>query len=59
MYKQKTPWFASDVITITLIIIVLATWAVMGYAAYNVVTDPASLGRIVGEIVSGFNEKVK
>jgi hypothetical protein len=59
MYKQKTPWFASDVFTTTLIIMMLATWAVMGYVAYNAATDPASLGRIVGEIVSGFNEKVK
>jgi len=38
---------------------VLLIWGAVGYGIYTVVTDPAAIGRIAGEVVSGFNEKVK
>ena len=39
--------------------LVLLIWGTVGYGIYTVVTDPAVIGRIAGEVVSGFNEKVK
>ncbi len=39
--------------------IVLFIWGTVGYGIYTVVTDPAVVGRIAGEVVSGYNEKVK
>jgi hypothetical protein len=44
-------------------LMVLVIWFVVGYAAYYGITtignDPAVIGRFLGEIASGFNEKVK
>lgn len=48
-FSMKTPLF----------FMVLLIWGVFGYAIYTVVTDPAVIGRMAGEVVSGFNEKVK
>lgn len=46
-------WFAF-VFTAAISIFVL-----VGFTFYTVISDPAVVGRIAGEIVSGFNEKVK
>jgi hypothetical protein len=44
-------------------LMMFAFWFVAGYAAYYGITtignDPAVIGRFLGEIASGFNEKVK
>lgn len=39
--------------------LVLCIFGVVGFMFYTVITDPASVGRFTGEIVSGFNEKVQ
>lgn len=57
-FSMKTPlffkvWFAFCFCGVLLI------WGVVGYSMYTVATDPAVLGRIAGEVVSGFNETVK
>ncbi len=39
--------------------LMLLIWGAVGYGIYKVVSDPAVIGRVVGEVVSGFNEKVK
>ena len=38
---------------------VLAIWALVVYAGYTVLSNPAVVGQFAGEIVSGFNEKAK
>jgi len=57
-FSHKTPvffklWF------IMIFSMVLLIWGAVGFGIYKVVTDPAVIGRIAGEVVSGFNEKVK
>ena len=37
----------------------LAIWALVIYAGYTAISNPAAVGQFAGEIVSGFNEKVK
>lgn len=39
--------------------VILLVWVTIGYGIYTVVSDPAVIGRVAGEVVSGFNEKVK
>ena len=39
--------------------LVLSVFVTVGFVLYSVATDPASVGRFAGEIVSGFNEKVQ
>ena len=46
-------WFAF------VILVVLSIWALVVYAGYTVISNPAAVGQFAGEIVSGFNEKVK
>lgn len=62
-FTINKPWFLTDTFFSILfgfvICFILATWFVAGYTAYTVVNDPSILGRIAGEVVSGFNEKVK
>jgi hypothetical protein len=62
-FSSKTPWYFTNsffnlffAFTISSIIV---TWGIMAYSIYNVASDPSIIGRIAGEIVSGFNEKVK
>ena len=42
-----------------IVLIFLAFWSLVGVAAYTVLSNPAVIGQFAGEIVSGFNEKVK
>jgi hypothetical protein len=46
-------WFAF------IVFFVLAVWGLMGYGIYTIGSDPAAIGRAAGDIVSGFNERVK
>jgi len=46
-------WFAF------VILVVLSIWALVISAGYTVLSNPAAVGQFAGEIVSGFNEKVK
>jgi hypothetical protein len=62
-FSSKTPWYFTNTFfgiffafTISSIIVI---WGIMAYSIYNVASDPSIIGRIAGEIVSGFNEKVK
>lgn len=38
---------------------IVLTFIAVGYGFYVTLTDPAAIGRMAGEVVSGFNEKVK
>lgn len=38
---------------------IIVSFIGVAYILYTGFSDPASLGRFVGEVVSGFNEKVK
>lgn len=38
---------------------IFTIWGVVGYTAVKVASDPAVIGRTVGEVVRGFNEVQK
>lgn len=57
-FSHKTPVFFK-LWGIFIFSMVLLIWGAVGYGIYTVVTDPAVVGRMAGEVVSGFNEKVK
>lgn len=57
-FSMKTPIFFKLFYGFIFCMILLI-WGILGYGIYTVVTDPAVIGRVAGEVVSGFNEKVK
>jgi hypothetical protein len=56
--EPKLPLFAKLWFAFVLIL-VLCIWGTLGYAVYSVVTNPAIIGQVAGEIVKGYNETGK